>query len=128
MDIETLLNIIFEEYKTKAIKEEKELKKVEARLKVVKDEMEMIVKSKTDDFIGQPNNEMTRLLLLDTINQNLNQFLDTDIRVESIEQDVEHINVNLSYRPKDTVSKIIMCDKITTFSDNPTQDIMSLQL
>lgn len=128
MDIETLSNIIFEEYKTKAIKEEKELKKVEARLKVVKDEMEMIVKSKTDDFIGQPNNEMTRLLLLDTINQNLNQFLDTDIRVESIEQDVEHINVNLSYRPKDTVSKIIMCDKITTFSDNPTQDIMSLQL
>lgn len=128
MDVDLILEGIFEEYKVKAIWEGQQRKVVEERLEVVREEMEQVIKDATDDFIGRPNNDVTRVALRDIINQHLNQFLDTDIKIESIDQDREKIEVNLSYRPKIDVSGISVRGGVTALSGNPAQDIISLQL
>lgn len=128
IDTRIFLDTIFEEYKARDIKEGHQRKVVEDRLEIVRDEMEQAIKDATDDFIGRPNNDATRVALRDIINQHLNQFLDTDVQIESIEQDREKIEVNLSYRQKIDVSGISVRGGVTALSGNPAQDIISLQL
>lgn len=127
MDVDLILEAIFEEYKANAIMEGQQRKVVEARLDVVRTKMEEKLKEVTDDFIGRPNNERTGAELRSSINQYLNQFLDTDIEIESINQNAESIDVELNYRPKINVSGISMRSGVTTLSGN-AQDIITLQL
>lgn len=114
MDVDLILDTIFETYKAKAIQEGQHRKVVEARLDEVRNKMEERIKQVTDDFIGRPNNDRVVEELRHVINQNLNQFLDTDIEIESISQNVDSIDVELNYRPKIDVSGISTHGGVTT--------------
>lgn len=128
MDIDLILEGIFEEYKTKAIREGRSRKLVEERLQVVREQMEATIKDATDDFIGRPNNDATRVALRQILNQELNKFLDTEITIDSIQADREMIEVNMTYRPKTSLETIEVTTAITALSGNPGQDIIPLQL
>ena len=128
MDVDLILEAIFEEYKAKSIKAGRERRVVEQQLELVREQVEASVKDATDDFIGRPNNDATRVALRSIINQNLNQFLDTDITIDSIDQDGDKIDINMTYRPKDSASGVSVQGGITALSGNPAQGIIALQL
>jgi ribosome-associated toxin RatA of RatAB toxin-antitoxin module len=126
MDVDLILDTIFETYKLKAIQEGQQRKIVEARLDSVRVEMEEKLKEITDDFIGRPNNNRTVEELRHIINQNLNQFLDTEVEIESISQDADSINIDLNYRQKINVSGISIHGGVSTIGGHAS--IIPLQL
>ena len=110
MDIETLLDGIFGEYTEKCIKEGKLTQEIQTRLELVREQAETALKDATDDFIGRPNTDATRMAMRDavyrTLSQfhDLDQFLDTDIRVDNITSDGSNITMDISYSPKYPIS------------------------
>lgn len=131
MDIDTILENLFEDYKTKAILEGQTRKIVEDRLETVREEAETRMRETLEDFIGRPNNIETLVELRNAVNQDLNRFLDTDIVIDSIEQDINHIDINMTYTPKICnykSEKISVHGGVTVLTDDPVQDLISLQL
>jgi hypothetical protein len=131
MDIDTLLENLFEEYKTKAILEGKNRKLVEEKLELVREEAESRMRETLEEFVGRPNNITTLVELRNAVNQDLNQFLDTDIVIDSIEQDINHIDINMTYTPKKcsyTSEKISVHSGVTILTDDPVQELISFQL
>ena len=128
MDVDLILEAIFGEYRTKAIKEGKERIEVEKHLVCIRDQVEQSIKDATDDFIGRPNNDATRSALRDVINRSLNQFLDTDIKIDSIAYNDTAIDINMSYKPKDPASGIVMQGGVVAMSINPVYEIISRSL
>ena len=106
MDIDTLLEGIFHEYREKCIKEGKLVQEVETRLEMIREKAEEALKDATDDFIGRPNNDITRVAIRETVYRtlsqfhDLNQFLDTDITVDNVVSDGSNITLDITYRPK----------------------------
>ena len=128
MDIDLILESIFNEYKVKAIAQGKERKVVEEHLELVREQVELKIKETTDEFIGHPANESTALNMRLAIIQELNQFLDTEITVDSIELNRDRIDVNMTYRPKVSTSGIVVQGSVTTLAVNPVPNIISQTL
>jgi hypothetical protein len=128
MDVDLILEAIFGEYKTKAIKAGKDRKVVEDHLELVREQVEASLRDATDDFIGRPINDATRAAMRDVINQQLNQFLDTEITLDSITDDRDSINIEMTYRPRDSSSGVLVQGSVTATSVNPAHDIISHSL
>ena len=130
MDVDLILDTIFEEYKAKAIKSEHERKIVEERLEAVQEQVEAAIRDSMEDFIGRPNNESTVRAMRNIVNQHLNKFLDTDINLDAIEVRDSEVTVNMTYKPKMILSSGIIQRQgsVVASAMNPAEDIITHSL
>ncbi len=130
MDVDLILDTIFEEYKAKAIKSEHERHKVEERLQLVQEQVESSIRDSMEDLIGRPNNEATLRAMRDIVNQQLNKFLDTDINLDTIEVRDSEVTVNMTYKPKIVLSSGVVQRQgsVVASAMNPAEDIITHSL
>ncbi|HLD91500.1 MAG TPA: hypothetical protein VI911_10930 [Patescibacteria group bacterium] len=100
MDIDLILESIFGEYKRQSIALGRDRAKVEERLENIRKEFEGNIRSSLDDFVGMPNNETTIELIRRNLNDNINQFLDTNITLDDIQMDRDTITIQMGIAPK----------------------------
>lgn len=127
MDVETLLDSIFEDYKDKAILKGRETVEVEKRLNIIRGEVEEKIRLATDDFVGRPANDSTAANMRLAIIRELNKFLDTDITVDSIQLESDTVSIGMSYRPK-YLSEVVVHGSVTAIGADPVQHIISHSL
>lgn len=130
MDVDLILDTIFEEYKAKAIKSEHERHEVEERLQSVQEQVESSIRDSMEDLIGRPNNEATLSAMRDIVNQQLNRFLDTDINLDTIEVRDSEVTVNMTYKPKIVLSSGVVQRQgsVVASAMNPAEDIITHSL
>lgn len=127
MDIDLILESIFETYKAKCIEAGRNEIVVEKHLDEVRDEVEARVRDSLDRFIGSPVNAQTLYTVRSVLNQHLNQFLDTDVKIDDVTSDGSTITVNMSYRPKYPMN-ILKLGSVSASAGNPAQDVISHSL
>lgn len=124
MDIDILLDAIFDEYRKKYIRDGENEAIIENKLKQVRDQVEDSIREATSNFYGMPINDRTRSELREAINNNIRQYLDTDIRIESIEDRESEMTINMTYRPL-TFSNVVLEGNVIASSINPLDTIIS---